>query len=419
MMYKALKGTKDVLPEESYQWQYVEEQIRKVCALFGLREIRTPVIEHTELFLRGVGDTTDIVQKEMYTFTDRGGRSITLKPEGTGGAVRSFIENSMYNDAQPTKMYYLNCPVFRYERPQAGRLREHHQFGIEIFGSQSAYTDAEVILVALTVLKKLGIEGLKVNINSIGCPNCRPEYNRRLKEYFAPHLDKMCHDCQERFERNPLRLLDCKEETCREIAKNPPTILDSLCPDCKEHFEQLKACLNAMDIDYDINPRIVRGLDYYSKTVFEIISTHIGSQGTVCGGGRYDGLIEMFGGPKTPGIGFGMGMERLLLVMQAQGIEIPKPVRMDAYIVTFGDRARGFEIAMKLREQGIRADFDPLGRSVKAQMRYAEKCGARFVLFEGEEERQNGVYKLKNMQDGTESVLKETDAAELLMRGNE
>ena len=419
MNYKALKGTKDVLPEESYQWQYIEEQIRKVCALFGLREIRTPVIEHTELFLRGVGDTTDIVQKEMYTFTDRGDRSITLKPEGTGGAVRSFIENSMYNDAQPTKMYYLNCPVFRYERPQAGRLREHHQFGIEIFGSQSAYTDAEVILVALTVLKQLGIQGLKVNINSIGCPNCRPEYNRRLKEYFAPHLDKMCHDCQERFERNPLRLLDCKEEACKEIAKNPPTILDSLCSDCKEHFEQHKACLSAMGIEYDINPRIVRGLDYYSKTVFEIISTHIGSQGTVCGGGRYDGLIEMFGGPKTPGIGFGMGMERLLLVMQAQGIEIPKPIRMDAYIVPFGDTARGVEIAMQLREQGIRADFDPLGRSVKAQMRYAEKCGARYVLFEGEEERNNGVFKLKNMQDGTESVLKELDAVELLKRGND
>ena len=404
MKYKALKGTKDVLPQESYQWHHVEFTIRYLCSLFGLREVRTPVIEHTELFLRGVGDTTDIVQKETYTFDDRGGRSITLKPEGTAGAVRAFIEHSLSGDTQPTKMYYLNCPVFRYERPQAGRLREHHQFGIEIFGSPSAYTDAEAISLALSVLGTLGVSGLSVNINSIGCPHCRPHYNEALRAYFAPHLDALCPTCRERYERNPLRLLDCKVDACKEIAKGAPSMLDYLCEDCETHFETLKKALSALEITYNVDPTIVRGLDYYTKTVFEIISNHIGSQGTVCGGGRYDGLIETCGGQPTPGVGFGMGMERLLLVMQAQGVEIPEPSRCDVFVNTFGDTERALAITTMLRARGIKAEFDPLARSTKAQMRYAEKLGASAVLFEGEDEKQKGEVLIRAMQDGAQQA---------------
>ena len=408
MKFNALKGFKDVLPDDSFRWQYVEQTMRDLCALYGIREIRTPVLEHTELFLRGVGDTTDIVQKETYTFDDRGERSITLKPEGTAGVVRAFVENGLANGPQPTKMFYLNCPVFRYERPQAGRLREHHQFGIEIFGSQSAYTDAEAISLALSVLHALKVEDLIVHINSIGCAECRPQYHAALKAYFAPHIDEMCQTCKERFDRNPLRLLDCKVDHCKEIAKGAPKMLDYLCDDCKTHFETLQCALQALQIPYEIDPTIVRGLDYYTKTVFEIISNHIGSQGTVCGGGRYDKLIETIGGPSMPGVGFGMGMERLLLVMQAQNVEIEEPSRCDVFIHTFGDIERAFVLCMQLRKAGVKAEFDPLNRSTKAQMRYAEKLGATIVLFEGEEERKNRKVNLRRMSDGEQ---KEYDLA--------
>ena len=320
------KGTKDVVPSESYKWHFIEDKARQIAKEFCMREIRTPVFEHTELFLRGVGDTTDIVNKEMYTFNDKGGRSITLKPEGTAGVARAFIENGLGENPQPTKMYYIT-PVFRYERPQAGRLREHHQFGVEIYGSATPQADAEVILIARAMLNKVGIKDdmLSLNINSIGCPKCRADYNRALKEYFSARIDGMCSTCRERLDKNPLRILDCKEEGCRKIAADAPVILDYLCDDCKNHHEQLRSALEAAGVKYTINPHIVRGLDYYTRTVFEFISTAIGAQGTVCGGGRYDGLVQEVGGKPTPAAGFGMGIERLLMVMQNTGIVIPEP----------------------------------------------------------------------------------------------
>ncbi len=400
MLTKAPKGTKDITILESYKWQFIESVMRDVTALFGYRENRTPVFEQTELFLRGVGDTTDIVQKEMYTFKDKGDRSITLKPEGTAGVVRAYIENNLYAGAQPTKAYYLNCPVFRYERPQAGRLREHHQFGIEIFGAAEPSADAEVIMVAKILLDKLGITGIKLNINSIGCPVCKPAYNETLKAYLKDHLDELCGTCKDRYETNPLRILDCKVESCQAVVKDAPKMIDHLCDDCKAHFDGLKRILQSLNVVYKVNPMIVRGLDYYTRTVFEFIASGIGAQGTVCGGGRYDGLVEEIGGPPTPGMGFGMGMERLLMVMESQGIEIPQPRLYDVYIAPVGDDAKlkAIEIVNTLREKGIKADTDHAGRSLKAQMKYADKCGAGKVVVLGEEELNTGIITLKDMQ---------------------
>ena len=312
---RAPKGTKDILPDESYRWQYVEEKIRDITRRFHFSEIRVPTFEHTELFLRGVGDTTDVVQKEMYTFNDKGDRSITLRPEGTAGVTRAFIESGMAAGPQPTKMYYLALPVFRYENPQAGRLREHHQFGVEFFGAPDASADAEIINLAWTVLRELGITKLKLNINSIGCKECRKTYNDALVAYYEQRENELCDTCKTRLHKNPLRLLDCKEEHCSELAADAPKIIDYLCDDCNSHFESLKGYLALLGIEYAVNPLIVRGLDYYTKTVFEIISDEIGAKGTVCGGGRYDGLIQELGGPDMPGVGFGMGMERLLMVL--------------------------------------------------------------------------------------------------------
>lgn len=414
MKYSALKGTKDVLPQESYRWHFMERAMRTISALYGFREIRTPVIEHTELFLRGVGDTTDIVQKETYTFEDRGGRSVTLKPEGTAGVVRAYIEGGLASMPQPVKMYYLNCPVFRYERPQSGRLREHHQFGIEVFGAQSALVDAEAISLALRVLGDLGVYDLELRINSIGCPDCRPAYHEALKAYFSDHIKDMCADCRDRYTRNPLRLLDCKVDQCKCIASGAPSMLDYLCEDCNAHFEQLKKALLSLDIGYTVDPTIVRGLDYYTKTVFEIISNHIGSQGTVCGGGRYDRLIETCGGKPTPGVGFGMGMERLLLVMQAQNVGVEEPPRCDVFVHTFGNTSRALAIAHALRNSGISADYDALERSTKAQMRYAEKNGARAVLFEGEDEREKGVVSIRMMDSGDQQEYTWNQAVTIL-----
>ena len=324
MLTQAPRGTKDVLPQDSYRWQAVEAKMREAAALAGYREVRTPVFEHTELFARGVGDTTDIVQKEMYTFKDKGDRSITLKPEGTAGVARAFLESNLYAEALPCKMYYLDAPIFRYEAPQNGRLREHHQFGVEVYGAPRASVDAECIALALDLFRTLGIGGLSVNVNSIGCPECRPAYNAKLREYLQANYDGLCETCRTRFEKNPLRILDCKEETCKRIAAGAPKMIDCLCDDCKAHFEELKASLAAMGIAYTIDPMIVRGLDYYTKTVFEIISTEGQYKGTVCGGGRYDCLLEQLGGPKMPGVGFGLGMERLLLVAESFR-EIPAP----------------------------------------------------------------------------------------------
>lgn len=406
------KGTKDVLPADSYKWQYVEGVARETARLFNLKEIRTPVFEHTEVFLRGVGDTTDIVTKEMYTFRDKGDRSITLKPEGTAGVARSFIENGLAGGVLPAKMYYI-IPAFRYERPQAGRLREFHQFGVEIFGAEGADTDAEVIALADSLLKNLGLR-VKLHINSIGCPACRAAYNKALREYFSPHLEALCYDCKTRFEKNPLRLLDCKEEGCRKINAAAPTILEYLCPECAAHFEALKTYLSLAGIAYEIDPRIVRGLDYYTRTVFEFVSDDIGAQGTVCGGGRYDGLIAGLGGAPAPAVGFAAGIERLLLVMEATGVEIPRPEGPTAYLAGLDDacREKAFGLCVKLRAAGIAAETDHMKRSVKAQFKYADKLGAKYVAVIGGNELESGAMNVKRMATSESETVTFENAVE-------
>ena len=394
------KGTKDVLPQDAYKWQYVESVARDVAKLFNLKEIRTPTFEHTELFQRGVGDTTDVVTKEMYTFKDKGDRSITLKPEGTAGAARSFIENGMANGVLPAKLFYIT-PAFRYERPQAGRLREFHQFGVEIFGAKCAQTDAEAITAADALLKRLGLQ-VKLYINSIGCKACRAEYNKALKAFFAPHVESLCYDCKTRYEKNPLRLLDCKEENCKKINAAAPSMLDYLCEDCKAHFEEVKSCLTLAGVEYEIDSRIVRGLDYYTRTVFEFVSTAIGAQGTVCAGGRYDGLIEELGGNSVPAVGFAAGMERLLIVMEQTGVVIPEPKKPAVYLAGMDNdcRKKAFEIAASLRKAGIFAEIDHMERSVKAQFKYADKLGAKYVAVIGGNELAESVMNVKNMENG-------------------
>ena len=403
------KGTKDVLPFESYKWHYVERIARETADLYCLNEIRTPTFEHTELFLRGVGDTTDIVNKEMYTFLDKGERSITLKPEGTAGVARSFIENGLFNNAMPLKMYYIT-PVFRYENPQKGRLREHHQFGVEVYGGAGADTDAEVIKLAYTVLKKCGLS-VKLYINSMGCPECRKKYNEALKGYFADKLDKLCPTCRERYYKNPLRILDCKEEGCKALCKDAPKIVDYLCDDCSSHFKKLQELLTDCGVAYEINPFIVRGLDYYTKTVFEFVTTALGSQGTVCGGGRYDNLISQLGGTPTCGVGFGMGIERLLMLMEAENVVIPTHENVKLYIASMGDKAykKAFEIASELRDKGVKAEIDHAGRGIKAQFKYADKIHAENVVTLGDNELLTGVAQIKNMADGKLTEIKISD----------
>lgn len=400
------KGTKDVLPSESYKWHYVERIARETADLYCLNEIRTPTFEHTELFLRGVGDTTDIVNKEMYTFRDKGDRSITLKPEGTSGVARSFIENGLFNGAMPLKMYYIT-PVFRYENPQKGRLREHHQFGVEVYGGAGADTDAEVIKLAYTVLKKCGLS-VKLYINSMGCPDCRKKYNEALKGYFADKLDKLCPTCRERYYKNPLRILDCKEEGCKALCKDAPKIIDYLCEDCSAHFKKLQELLADCGVAYEINPFIVRGLDYYTKTVFEFVTTALGSQGTVCGGGRYDNLISQLGGTPTCGVGFGMGIERLLMLMEAENVIIPERENVKLYIATMGDAAykKAFEIVSALRDKGVKAEVDHAGRGIKAQFKYADKIHAENVVTLGENELASGIAQIKHMADGSLKEVK-------------
>ena len=400
-MIKAPRGTHDILPSETYRWHQVEEQIKKICKEFGYKEIRTPMFESTELFERGVGDTTDVVQKEMYTFLDKGGRSITLKPEGTSPIVRSFVENSVYANPQPTKLYYM-YPCFRYEKPQAGRLREFHQFGIEVFGSPTASIDAEVISLAMSLLDRLGVTGIELNINSIGCPVCRKEYNEKLKDYFRPHLGELCETCRERFEKNPLRILDCKCDNCKTIAKDAPMLIDHICDECNTHFESLKKYLEIMEIPYNVDATIVRGLDYYTKTVFEIISHNEGSEGTICGGGRYDGLVSEIGGPEMPGVGFGMGLERLLLVLESIGKLPENDENPDIFIANIGEDADVFvqKLIYDLRKEGISAERDYLSRSVKAQMKYANKLFAKFSAVIGDDDIKNNRINVKNMATG-------------------
>jgi histidyl-tRNA synthetase len=410
-MIQAPRGTRDVLPAESYRWQFLEDKMRKAAALAGYREVRTPVFEHTELFLRGVGDTTDIVQKEMYTFKDKGDRSITLKPEGTAGAARCFLESNLYADALPCKMYYLDAPIFRYENPQSGRLREHHQFGLECFGAKEATADAELILLAFHLLEELGIKNLSVRINSIGCPKCRPAYHQTLKDYLAGRIDQLCDSCKERFERNPLRALDCKEKKCQELTKDAPSMLDLLCDECRDHFEALKSCLDGAGIPYSVDSRIVRGLDYYTKTVFELVTATKDGNLTVCGGGRYDNLVEQIGGPSLPAVGFGMGLERVLMLLDSEGIVLPRPNQYDIFITYMGqNRGAAFRTVQDLRAQGIKADMDHCGRSLKAQFKYANKTGAPLSGTIGDDEAAQNALKIKNMATGEEKTVPAAEA---------
>ena len=408
------KGTKDVLPENSYKWQFVEKTARETAKVFNAKEIRTPVFEHTEVFARGVGETTDIVNKEMYTFSDKGGRSVTLKPEGTAGVVRAFVENGLYAGALPLKTYYIT-PCFRYERPQAGRLREFHQFGVEFFGATDAGIDAEVILLAKTFLDKLGVKNITLYINSIGCKECRKEYHDALKNYLKANYDKLCDLCKDRYEKNPMRILDCKNEDCKAITENAPSILDYLCEDCKAHFEKVQSLLKAAGVEFKINPKIVRGLDYYTKTVFEFVSENIGAQGTVLGGGRYDGLVEQFGGGTIAGIGFAAGIERLLLLLESAGA-IPDDDALTLYVAPMGDDARdkAFQIVAEMRDKGISAETDYMGRGIKAQFKYADKLKAKFVGIVGSDELSRGVIKIKNMQSGEEVYAPIDKIAEFL-----
>ena len=418
MLSKAPRGTKDVTPKDVYKWHYVEKKFREICALYGYEEIRTPIFEHTEVFARSVGDTTDVVQKEMYTFTDRGDRQLSLKPEGTAGVIRSFIENKMYADTQPTKLYYIT-PCFRYERPQAGRQRQFHQFGVEVLGSDGPSVDAEVISLAVQFFNELGLKNLSVNINSVGCPKCREAYNKKLKEYLDQKVDVLCETCLERKDKNPMRVIDCKNPQCKENLKDIPFMIDNLCDDCKEHFETLKKYLTEMGIDFVVDKTIVRGLDYYRKTAFEIISNDIGAQSTVCGGGRYDGLVELLGGPKDiSGIGFGLGIERLLLTLENNNIEIENTKSTDIYIATIGDAAktRSFKIVKDLRANHISADNDHLDKSIKAQFKYSDKINAKYTVVIGDDELANDTATLKNMQTSEQTTIKLSELVDELKK---
>lgn len=406
MLTQAPKGTRDILPAEVHKWQYIDRVTAELCKNFGFKEIRIPVFEHTELFQRGVGDTTDIVQKEMYTFQDKGGRSITLRPEGTAGVVRSYIEHGMASLPQPVKLYY-NISAYRYENVQKGRYREFHQFGVEAFGAKGPSVDVEVISILAMLFKRLQLENIELNINSIGCPVCRKAYNDKLKEYLAPHIDKLCGNCKSRYNRNPLRIIDCKEEGCKKFTADAPALLENLCEECAEHFHGLEDGLKNLGIRYNIDKNIVRGLDYYTKTVFEFVSKNVGTQGTICGGGRYDGLMETCGGPSVPGIGFAMGIERLLMEMESQRISFGETEGVEIYIASIGEKAGRYaeSLVYKLRENGIRTERDLMERSLKAQMKYANKLEAKYVIVLGDEEVESGKAILKDMKNGEQKDI--------------
>ncbi len=412
MAIKAPRGTADILPVDAPIWRFVEKTAAETARNFGFEEIRTPVFEHTELFQRGVGDTTDVVQKEMYTFNDKGDRSITLRPEGTASAARAYIEHSLHALPQPVKLYYCG-PCYRYEKPQAGRLREFHQFGIEAFGSEDPSLDAEIIALAATIFKNLGITGLSLNLNSIGCPSCRKTYNAALTAYLSAHSETLCETCNTRLEKNPMRILDCKSPVCKEVAANAPRILDYICDDCRAHFAAVQDYLSAMQIPFSIDASIVRGLDYYTRTVFEFVSTQIGAQGTVCGGGRYDGLLEELGGNPGPGIGFATGIERILLVLRAQEAFSQEPDVPRVFIASIGQTKAALALSQKLREAGVYAVCDVAGRSLKAQMKNADRSGAAFSLVLGEDEVNTGVAQLKNMKTGEKTEIKLDDISAL------
>ena len=398
-------GTEDILPKNINKWYSVENAARNVAESFGFKEIRIPTFENTDLFLRSVGETTDVVQKEMYTVMAKETK-FTLRPEGTAGTIRALLQNGLLNEALPQKVFYiLSC--FRHERPQAGRLREFHQFGLEMVGSKSARADAEVICLAKTLLDKLGLKNIELNINSIGCPTCRKKYHEALRAFFADRKEELCDTCKSRLEKNPLRILDCKSPVCQEIAKDAPVITDYLCEECSTHFEDLKKYLTSLGIAYSINPKIVRGLDYYTKTVFEFVTTEIGAQGTVCGGGRYDGLVEELGGKSTPSLGFAMGIERILLLMEKQRAAFLPEKELDLYIAPMDESAvtKAMQLAREAREAGYTVEYDLMERGLKAQMKYADKKGAALTMVLGENELNSGTAKLKNMQTGEQTEI--------------
>ncbi|HBC91555.1 MAG TPA: histidine--tRNA ligase [Pelotomaculum sp.] len=400
------RGTNDILPGEVEKWRYLEDHMRRICREYGYSEIRTPIFEHTELFLRGVGDTTDIVEKEMYTFIDRGNRSITLRPENTAPVVRAYLEDKLYALPQPVKLFYIG-PMFRYDRPQAGRFRQFHQFGVEAFGSHDPAVDAEVMAMSMDFYRRLGLANLELHVNSVGCPQCRPGLIKKLQEYFRPHLNDLCKNCRDRFEKNPLRILDCKETRCSDIGVDAPTAVDCLCTGCSSHFAEVKKNLELMDIAYHEDRRLVRGLDYYTHTAFEIVAPDIGAQSSIGGGGRYNGLVEICGGPSIPGIGFALGIERIILAMQRQGLTFGEAGGTEVFIVTADQAAAGEAVRLlfKIRSAGISADKDYMGRSLKAQMKYAGKTGVGYVVIIGEDEMKHGAALVRHMGLGRQESM--------------
>lgn len=406
MALKRPRGTNDFIGDKVKLMTKLEDTVRDVCKSFGVNEIRTPMFEYTELFQRGVGETTDIVQKEMFTFEDRGGRSLTLKPEGTAGAARAFIENGLYSEAQPTKLFYVT-PCFRNERPQAGRYKQFHQFGVEMYGTYDASADAEVISLVYEIFNRLGLKNVRLRINSLGSNECRKKYNKVLKDYIGDRLEHLCDDCKSRFEKNPLRVLDCKNKNCKEVLSDAPAVLDILDEDCAGHFEKLKAGLEAMGIPYEVDKGIVRGLDYYTRTVFEFVSDEIGAQGTICGGGRYDNLVAECGGSPMGAVGFAMGLERIMLVLEAQKLNEVESNNPLIYIGSIGEKGalKAQEIGYDLRKVGIHAEYDTVGRSVKAQMKYADKIGAVYNVVLGDDEIANDKVRLKNMLNGEQREI--------------
>ncbi|MGM0471279.1 MAG: histidine--tRNA ligase [Bacillota bacterium] len=411
------RGTNDILPDDSLKWQYIEDAARDVFARYNYQEIRTPIFESTDLFCRGIGESTDIVEKEMYTFTDKGGRSITLRPEGTASVMRSFLEHKVYGQAQPTKYFYYG-PMFRYERPQSGRYRQFHQLGVEVLGADSPAIDAEVIALGLQFLTELGLEDLEVHLNSVGCPECRAEYRDQLRDYFADCLEDLCSDCQSRYDRNPLRILDCKSEDCQSYATDAPEIIDHLCPECDEHFAQVKSYLDQLEIDYIVDANLVRGLDYYTNTAFEIMYTGLGAQDTIFGGGRYNGLAEEIGDREVPGIGFAMGMERIVLALEEQDVELPLSTDMDLFITTIGQAARetAFNYLYQLRQAGLRVEMDYLGRSVKGQMKCADRNNAQYSIILGEDELNKGTATIREMTSGDQTEIELDNLVEEMKR---
>ena len=412
MLTQAPKGTSDILPSQSGKWQYLEGLFRDICGRYGMKEIRTPMFEHTELFVRGVGDTTDVVEKQMYSFDDLGGRNLTLKPEGTSPAARAFVQNGLFKEMQPTKLYYIT-PCFRYEKMQKGRYRQFHQFGTEIFGAESPVADAEIVSIAADMLEAVGMKEVELRINSVGCPKCRAKHREALRDFLTPKYDQLCDTCKGRFDKNPMRILDCKD--CQKIVQGAPMMIDYLCDECRSHFEEFQSILKDMDIPFIVDPGIVRGLDYYTKTAFEFVSTKGMAQGTVCGGGRYDHLVEQIGGPETPGVGFGMGIERLMLMLSEEGVEVPEDNTADYMIITMGDKARSFglSLAKKLRKKGRSVQMDMMGRNFKNQFKYANRIGAKKAVIIGDDEVAAGTFSVKDMETGEQITLSAEDTEQL------